>query len=134
MNKIDTYILLIIIAGVIGASALIYYMSPPLIIAGGANIRELTVTQMEFTTLNDSDIIILHVISTSMQRPVILAAVKINGDTQNKITIDSIHGLTFEPGDSGTITIEHDWTTGNDYTVDLFTSDGTLVGYHTDTA
>jgi hypothetical protein len=131
MNRIGICFLLVVIGGAIGAIALIYYMSDPLTIVP-MNVKELTVTQMEFTTLSDSEVIVLHV-TNSGTKPVTVAAVKINGDTQNKITGDTIHGLTFEPGDSGTITIEHDWTTGNNYTARLFTSDGTLVGSYTDT-
>ena len=130
IDKKDIYILLVIVIGsVIGASALIYYMSDPLTIVP-LNTKELTVTQMEFTTSSDSDIIILHVTSSGTS-PVTVGVVRINGD---KITGDSIHGLTFEPGDSGTITIEHEWITGNSYTARLFASDGSLVGSYTDTA
>jgi len=87
---------------------------------------------VDFTTLNDSNIVILHFINSGT-KDVILATVKIDGETQNKITVDSIHGLTFQPGDSGTITIEHEWITGNNYTVNMFTSDN-MAGSYTDTA
>ena len=131
-NKMGAYFLLIVICGAIGAIALIYY-NPFKFTKGMMPTRELCVTQMEFTTLSDSDIIILHV--TSACTPTVtVAAVKINGETQNKITGNSIHGLTFEPGDLGTITVEHDWITGNNYTVSMFTSDGHLLGSYTDTA
>jgi hypothetical protein len=133
MNKIDTYILLIAIGTVIGASALIYYMHNDKIGGDPGRWPELTVTQMEFTTLSDSDIVILHVTSTCTPT-VTVAVVKINGYTQNKITGDPIRGLTFETGESGTITVEHDWTTGNKYVVSLFIADGTMVGGYTDTA
>ena len=132
MNKLGIYIVLIVIGVAIGAIALIYY-NPFQMNIETMDIPELTVTQMEFTTLSDSDIIILHVTNTGIH-PVTLAAVKINGDTQNKITVDSIHGLTFEPGDSRTFTIEHDWITGNSYTVSGFTSDGSMPMSITDTA
>jgi len=135
IDKKDIYLLLVIvIGGVIGASAFTYYMLNPLVI-DSVHTKELTVTQMEFTTLSDTNIIILYARNTGkFSATVTFATVKINGDTQNKITGDSIHSLTIEPGDSGTITIEYDWTTGNTYTVNLFTSDGSLVGYYTDTA
>ena len=131
MNKKGIYIFFLVYA-VLAASAFTYYMLNPLTIRGPTRWPELTVTQMEFTTLSDSDVIIVHVTNTG-PKTVTVAAVKINGDTQNKITGDSIHGLTFEPGDSGTITVEHDWTTENTYTARLFTSDGALVGSYTDT-
>ena len=135
MNKIGIYcILLIVIGGVIGVSALNFWMMKES--AVGMNFKELQITQMEFTTLGDSDIIIVHVTNLG-NTPVTVTAVKINGDTQNNITGDSIHGLTFAVGDSGTITIEHDWTGGNNYTVKLFISDGreqSLLCYYTDTA
>jgi len=137
MNKIYIYLLLVIvIVGAIGASGLFYYYTTPLTIdslALAERTHELTVTQMEFTTLNDSDIIILHVTSTKTS-PVTVDILKINGETQNKITGDSIYGLTFEPGNSGTIRIEHDWTTENNYTVNIFTPDGIRVSSYTNTA
>ena len=135
MNKIDIYLLLVIvIGGVIGASALIYY-NPFALTIDSVNTKELTVTQMEFTTLSDSDVIILYARNSGkFSVTVTFATVKINGDTQNKITGDSIHSLIIEPGDSGMIAIEHEWITGNKYAVNLFTSDGQKVGYYTDTA
>ena len=131
IDKRDIYIQLIIFA-VLAASAFTYYMLNPLVI-DQMKTKELLVTQMEFTTLSDSDIIILHVINPEIN-PLTVATVKINGETQNKITGNSIHGLTFEPDDLGTITVEHDWRTGNSYTVSMFTSDGHLLGSYTDTA
>ncbi|MFC1487699.1 hypothetical protein ACFLRN_08450 [Thermoproteota archaeon] len=59
IDKRDIYIHLIIFA-VLVASAFTYYMLNPLTI-GPMDTKELVVTQMEFTTLSDSDIIILHV-------------------------------------------------------------------------
>ena len=131
-NKMDAYFLLIILGVAIGASALVCYMSGPLTIVP-METKELVVTQMEFTTLNDSNIIILHVTNPET-KPLTVATVKINGYTQNKITGDPIHGLTFEPADSGTIAIEQNWIAGNNYTASLFISDGTLVGSYTGTA
>ena len=131
-NKMDAYFLLIVLGVAIGAIALIYY-EPFKWKKGMMPTRELCVTQMEFTTLSDSDIIILHVTNPET-KPLTVATVKINGYTQNKITGDSIHGLTFEPGDLCTITIEQNWIAGNNYTVDLFTPDGHLLGSYTDTA
>jgi hypothetical protein len=132
MNKLGIYIVLIVIGVAIGAIALIYY-NPFQMNIETMDIPELTVTQMEFTTLSDSDIIIVHATNRGT-KPVTVVAVKINGDIQNKITVDSIHGLTFEPGDSRTFTIEHDWITGNSYTVSGFTSDGSMPMSITDTA
>ena len=131
-NKMDAYFLLLVISVGIGAIALIYY-NPFKFTKGMMPTRELCVTQMEFTTLSDSDIIILHVTNPEIN-PLTVVTVKINGETQNKITGNSIHGLTFEPGDLGTITVEHDWRTGNSYTVSMFTSDGHLLGSYTDIA
>jgi hypothetical protein len=132
MNKKVIYIVLVAFIGAaIGAFTLSFWMMNQSRVI--MNTKELYITQMEFTTLSDSDVIILH-FKNSGTLQVTVDAVKLNGDTQNKITGDSVHGLTFEPGDSGTITIEHDWTTGNSYTARLFTSDGTLVGSFQDTA
>jgi len=80
-DKIDIYILLIIFA-VLVASALTYYMLNPFVI-DTMKTKELCVTQMEFTTLSDSDIIILHVTNPET-KPLTVAIVKINGETQNK--------------------------------------------------
>ena len=128
MNKKGIYILFLVYA-LLAASALTYYMLNPVII-DSVHTKELTVTHVEFTTLNDSNIIVLYA-RNSGKFSVTVDAVKINDDL---ITGDSIHSLTIEPGDSGTITIEHDWITGNSYTVRLFTADGTLVSSRTDTA
>ena len=132
-NKMDAYFLLIVISVAVGTIALIYYNPFKETIGDPTRCPELTITQMEFTTLNDSDIIILHVTSTKTS-PVTVDILKINGETQNKITGDSIYGLTFEPGNSGTIRIEHDWTTENNYTVNIFTPDGIRVSSYTNTA
>jgi hypothetical protein len=131
-NKMDAYFLLIVIGVAIGASVLISYMNNLTIVP--MDTKELVITQMEFTTLNDSDIIIILHVTYPDKYPVTVDIVKINGETQNKITGDPIYGLTFEPGDSGTITIEHDWTTGNNYTVNIFTPDGIRASSYTDTA
>jgi hypothetical protein len=130
--KTDIYFFLILIGCLIGACALIYCMSPVTIdsIALAERSQKLTITQMEFTTLNESDIIILHVTSLGTS-PVTVDVVKINDD---KITKDSIHSLTIEPGDSGIIGIEYDWITGNSYTVDIFTPDGIRASSYTETA
>ena len=96
-------------------------------------MKELTVTQMEFTTLSDTDVIIL-LVRNSGKFSVTVDVAKINGEIQNKFTGDSIHGLTFQPGDSGTIIIEHDWITGTKYAVSVFDSDGTLVIGYSDIA
>jgi len=133
MQKLGTYIILIVIVALIGAITLIYNRQMFQMHIIPMDTKELCVTQMEFTTLSDSDIIILHVTNPE-PNPLTVAVVKINGYTQNKITGDSIHGLTFEPGDLGTITIEQNWIVGNNYTVDLFTPDGHLLGSYTDTA
>lgn len=130
-DKIGIYIVLIICA-VIVASVFTYYMLSPSTIVP-METKELVVTQMEFTTLSGSDNIILHVTNPETT-PLTVAAVKINGYTQNKITGDFIHSLTFEPNDLGTITIEQNWIAGNNYTVDLYTPDGHLLGSYTDTA
>jgi hypothetical protein len=130
MNKIGIYILLIVIGGVIGVYVLNVWMLNES--AVGMNFKELKITKMEFTTLNGSDIIVVHVTNVG-NSPVTVAAVEINGDTQNNIIGDSVHGLTFNVTDSGTITIEHDWTVGNNYTVNLFTPHG-LISYYIDTA
>jgi len=131
-NKMDAYFLLIVISVAVGTIALIYYNPFKETIGDPTRCPELTITQMEFTTLNDSDVIIVNATNTGIY-PVTVEAVKINGDTQNKITVDSIHGLTFEIGDSDTITIEYEWTIGNSYTVSLFHSDG-QESFYTDTA
>ena len=131
--KTDIYFFLILIGCLIGACALIYYYTTPLTIDSIGPIErayKLTVTQMEFTTLNNSDIIILHVTSLGTS-PVTVDVVKINDD---KITKDSIHSLIIEPGDSGIIGIEYDWITGNSYTVNIFTPDGIRASSYTDTA
>ena len=131
MNKKGIYIVLIayIGAAIVASTLHFWMMNQSRVIM---NTKELYITQMEFTTLGDSDVIVLHFKNSGTLR-VTVAAVKINGETQNKTTGDSIFGLTFEPGDLGTITVEHDWKTGNTYTARLFTSDGTLVGSYTDT-
>ena len=131
--KADIYFFLILFGCLIGACVLIYSYTNNLTIDSIGPIErahKLAVTQMEFTTLNDSDIIILHVTSLGTS-PVTVDIVKINDD---KITGDSIHSLTIQPGDSGIIGIEYDWKTGNSYTVNIFTPDGIRASSYTDTA
>ena len=128
-DKMDAYFLLVVISVAIGAIALICY-NPFKMVIDTLDTMELTVTQMEFTTLNDSDIIILHV-TNSGTLPVTVDAVKIKDETRNKITVDSIHGPTFKAGGSGTITVDYDWITGTKYSVIGFTSDGVMVMSYT---
>jgi hypothetical protein len=128
MNKKGVYILFLVYA-VLAASVFAYYMLNPVVI-DSVHTKELTVTHMEFTTSNDSDVIVLYA-RNSGKFSVTVDAAKINGDL---ITGDSIHSLTIEPNDSGTITIKHDWTTANTYTINMFTADGQMVSSYTDTA
>ena len=61
MQKLGTYIILIVIVALIGAITLIYNRQMFQMHIIPMDTKELVVTQMEFTTLSDSDIIILHV-------------------------------------------------------------------------
>jgi hypothetical protein len=101
---------------------------------GFMETSELTINQMTFTAGDSENGQILVELTNSGTSAVTVSMVKVNGATQTNVTGDTTHGLTFPAGDSGTITIEQDWTAGNKYSVTLFSSDGTLVGAYTDTA
>ena len=134
-NKTDNnfLFLLIVISIIIGAIVLSYFNPWYRWTKGIMRIKELQITQMEFTASSDFDVIILHVTNSGVPT-VTVNVVKINGETQNKTIGYSIHGPTIEPGDSGTITAEHDWISGNKFIVDLFNSDGKYAGSYTDIA
>jgi hypothetical protein len=57
--------------------------------------------------------------------------VKINGATESSVTGDT----SYAAGATGALTVTiTDVVAGNKYSVNLFTTDGTLVGSYTDTA
>ena len=98
---------------------------------------ELTITEMEFST--GANTTTVH-ITNSGTSDVTVSMVKVNSNT---ITSGDLGGTpadhSFAAGQTGTIIITYDDVgtgifAGNKYSVNLFTSDGTLVGSYTDTA
>jgi flagellin-like protein len=104
---------------------------------GFMETSELTVTQMTFDAPNNQTTVYITNSGTS---DVTVSMVKVNGNT---ITSGDLGGTpadhSFDAGQTGTIIITYDDVgtgifAGNKYSVNLFTSDGTLVGSFTDTA
>jgi flagellin-like protein len=95
---------------------------------GFMETKELTITQMVF---DDTAETIVCSVTNSGTSDVVVALVKVNSVTETGIT----GTVDYEPGDAGTLTITlADVVAGNKYAVNLFTSDGTMVGSYTDTA
>ncbi len=95
---------------------------------GFMETSELTVTQMTFDTTNNN---ITVYCTNSGTSDVTVTLVKVNGATESAFSGDT----TYAPGDTGTIDISITAVTaGNKYAVNLFASDGTMVGSYTDTA
>lgn len=101
---------------------------------GFMETKELTITQMIFTEGNATAGEIEVSVTNSGTSEVTVSLVKVNGAT---ITTDNwaIDPDTPIPaGDAATLTITTEVENGNKYAVNLFTSEGTLVGSYTDTA
>jgi len=95
---------------------------------GFMETKELTVTQMTFDTTNNN---ITVYCTNSGTSEVTVALIKVNGATESAFSGD----ITYAAGDTGSIDVSiTDVTSGNKYAVNLFTSDGTMVGSYTDTA
>ncbi|MGD9131893.1 MAG: DUF4352 domain-containing protein [Candidatus Bathyarchaeota archaeon] len=99
---------------------------------GFMETSELTITQMTFDETANN---ITLAITNSGTSDVTISMIKVNGNT---VASGSISGtLTYAAGDSATdleLTYSSGITAGNKYSVNLFTTDGTLVGSYTDTA
>jgi flagellin-like protein len=106
---------------------------------GFMETSELTITEMTFTAGDTSLTGVISVdVTNSGTSAVTVSMVKVNGGTMEK---DGSTGdqwsIDVEPipaGTGATITINTIVANGNKYSVNLFTSDGTLVGSFTDTA
>ena len=102
--------------------------------------KEVTITQMTFVDDAVLDDGITVYLTNSGTSDVTIALVKVNGNTITTEDPDT-DGLdwtmtdpTVPDGADATLTISMDITAGNKYAVNLFTSDGTMVGAYTDTA
>jgi flagellin-like protein len=105
---------------------------------GFMETSELTVTQMTFTEgAADAGQIVVSV-TNSGTSAVTVSLVKVNGATMTEAAASN--GWAIAPdtpiaaGAGATITITTLVANGNKYAVNLFTTDGTLVGSFTDTA
>ena len=105
---------------------------------GFMETSELTITQMTFTAGTSTTGQIVVDITNSGTSAVTVSMVKVNSATMTKGTgADSWAIAPDTPiaaGGSATLTITTTVANGNKYSVNLFTSDGTLVGSYTDTA
>jgi len=98
---------------------------------GFMETSEVTITDIAFTkvTGDDNDQIVLTVSNTGT------SAVTISMVKLNSATATSTAPVTLTAGQTGgTITLTEEFTTGNKYAINLFATDGTLVGSYTDTA
>jgi flagellin-like protein len=97
---------------------------------------ELTITSMAFTEGNSTVGTIAVSVSNPGTSPVTISIVKVNGNTMTSTGADSWTADTTTVATSGTATVTITTTVvaGNKYNVNLFSSDGTLVGAYTDTA
>ncbi|MGD9131892.1 MAG: hypothetical protein PVH73_10030, partial [Candidatus Bathyarchaeota archaeon] len=95
---------------------------------GFMETSELTITQMTFNATAET---IVCNITNSGTSAVTVSMVKINGATESSVTGDT----SYAAGATGALTVTiTDVVAGNKYSVNLFTTDGTLVGSYTDTA
>jgi flagellin-like protein len=100
---------------------------------GFMNTKEITVIDMTFQASETVGNVTISVTNTGTS-DVSIGIVKLNGAT---ITSDdwSASATPIESGETATVSITgQDITTGNKYKVDLFASDGTLMGSYEDTA
>jgi flagellin-like protein len=105
---------------------------------GFMETSELTITEMTFTAGNSTAGQIVVDLTNSGTSAVTVSMVKANSATMTKGTgADSWAIAPDTPiaaGGSATLTITTTVANGNKYSVNLFTSDGTLVGSYTATA
>jgi flagellin-like protein len=99
---------------------------------GFMETSELTVTQMTFTIGDATDGRIIVAVTNSGTSDVTVSLIKVNGVTAGTWTATG--SATVAAGASDTLTITHIATAGNKYAVNMFASDGTLVGSFTETA
>jgi flagellin-like protein len=99
---------------------------------GFMETNEITVNGVTFAgTDGAADNTIVVALTNTGTSTVTISSVKLNGETATS----SDTPLTIEPGDPDTLTITAaGWDSGNKYSISLFTTDGTLVGSHTETA
>jgi flagellin-like protein len=95
---------------------------------GFMETKELTVTQMTFDATNNNMTVYCTNSGTS---DITVSLIKVNGVTESTFSGTT----TYAAGASGQIEISiTSVVDGNKYAVNLFTSDGTMVGSYTDTA
>jgi flagellin-like protein len=100
--------------------------------------KELTITQMTFTAGNSTAGQIAVSVSNTGTTDVTIAIVKVNGETMTAGTgansWAATTSATVVDGGTETITITTTVTAGAKYSVNLFTTEGTLIGSYTATA
>jgi flagellin-like protein len=99
---------------------------------GFMETSELTVTQITFTVGDATNGRIAVAVTNSGTSDVTVSLIKVNGATAS--TWSSGTSDTVVPGASETFTITQLVAAGNKYNINMFTTDGTLVGSFTDTA
>jgi flagellin-like protein len=99
--------------------------------------KELTITQMTFVEGTANGTITVSVTNSGTSE-VTVALVKVNGATMTEGTGEDSWAISPDTpvaaGGTATLTITTTISNGNKYAVNLFTSEGTLVGSYTDTA
>ena len=128
MQKLGTYIILIVIVALIGASTIVY-------VTLNQNQRiessELTVIDIIFS---GSDSINVTVVNSGTE-DVTINQVRINGTTISSVNwaLDSGNAeIAHDAGDYVEITSA--WTAGNKYAITFYTLDGNILGSFIDTA
>jgi hypothetical protein len=100
--------------------------------------KELTITQMQFTDAGQSNSTIVVSVANTGTTDVTIAIVKVNGDTMTQTGSSDVWAATGSAtvvdGGTETITITTTVTAGAKYSVNLFTTEGTLIGSYTATA
>jgi flagellin-like protein len=89
----------------------------------------MTITSVSFTGATNNNVT-LSVKNTGTNK-VTIGQVKVNNVVT---TIDSSSKLTYASGDTGTITLDTTWVSGNPYKIDLYDATGNVVGSYQSTA
>ena len=100
--------------------------------------KELTITQMTFTAGSSTNGTIAATVSNTGTTDLTIAIVKVNGETMATSGSSDVWAATGSAtvADGGTeiVTITTTVTAGNKYSVNMFTTDGTMIGSYTATA
>ena len=128
MQKLGTYIILIVIGALIGASTIVYITLNQ---NQKIETNELTVVDVVFSGSDSINVTVIN----SGTADVTINQVRINGNTISSANwaLDS-GNAAIAPDASDYVEITSAWTAGNKYTITFFATDGTISGSFIDTA